>query len=108
MLIILYHPLFFHVPWHSSQEDPLHDLSRHRSEDDGLVVPWVILSNLLKTECGIAFFQSPGTSTECHAFSNMIESDLVTVSDISFRTLGCISSELVDLWMFKFLRWLQA
>ena len=43
----------------------------------------------------LQFFQSPGTSPECHNFSN--------TSANSLRMLECITSGLIDLWMFRFL-----
>lgn len=42
------------------------------------------------------FFQSPGTSTDYHNFSNIKDSGQVTTSANSTRTLGCISSGLID------------
>ncbi|KAK4825808.1 hypothetical protein QYF61_002413 [Mycteria americana] len=47
---------------------------------------------------------SPGTSPDCHDFSNIMESGLATTSANSFRTLGCISSGPIDLCMFRLLR----
>ncbi|XP_053908173.1 olfactory receptor 14A16-like [Cuculus canorus] len=43
------------------------------------------------------FFQSPGTSPDCHGFSAIMESGLATTSANSLRTLGCISSRPIDL-----------
>jgi len=55
----------------------------------------------------LPFFQSPGTSPDCHDFSNTIEGGLAVMWANSLRTLGCISSGPTDLWMFGFLRWSQ-
>jgi len=51
------------------------------------------------------FFQSPGTSPDCHDFSDTMESSLAIASANSLRTLGCLSSGPIDLHMCRFLRW---
>lgn len=51
-------------------------------------------------------FQAPGTSPDCHDFSNTIESELVSPSTNSVKTVEGISSGHIDLWMFRFLWWL--
>lgn len=43
------------------------------------------------------FFQSMGTFSDCHDFSNRMDSDLATTSASSLRTLGYISSGPMDL-----------
>ena len=43
------------------------------------------------------FFQSPGSSPDCHDFSHIMESGLPTTSANSLRMLGCIFSGPVDL-----------
>ncbi|KAK4817090.1 hypothetical protein QYF61_027921 [Mycteria americana] len=48
--------------------------------------------------------QSPGTSPDCHDFSNIVESGLATALANSQRTLGCIWSGPMGLHMFRFLR----
>ena len=53
----------------------------------------------------LPFFQSPETSTDCHNFSNITESDLVTTAANSLKALGCILLGHIDLWMIRFLRW---
>ena len=50
------------------------------------------------------FFQSLGTSSDCHDFSNIMESGLATTSPSSLRTLGCISSGPMDFCTFGFCR----
>ena len=49
------------------------------------------------------FFQSTGTSLECHDFSDMMDSGLATSSTL--RTHGCTSSGPMDLCTFRYLRW---
>ena len=51
------------------------------------------------------FFQSPGTSSDCHDFSSIMESDLTTTSVNYLRTLRYILQGPIDLCMFRFLRW---
>ena len=51
------------------------------------------------------FFQSLWTSSDCHEFSNIMESGLATTLANSLRTLRRISSGPMDLCMFRFLRW---
>jgi len=43
------------------------------------------------------FFQSPGTSPDCHDYSNIMESSLAMTPVNSLRTLGCSSSGPIDL-----------
>jgi len=86
----------FHIPDHSFQEDLLLDVPWYRGKTERLVFPWVLLSTFLKNCVTLPFFQSPGISPDCHNFSNIIESGLVTTSPNSLQTLGCI----------RFLRWL--
>ena len=50
------------------------------------------------------FFQSLGTSPDCHDFSNIMESGLATTSASSLRTLGCIASGPMDFCTFRFCR----
>jgi len=45
------------------------------------------------------FFQSLGTSPDCHDLWNIMESGLAMTSANSLRTLGCISSGPTDLRM---------
>lgn len=89
----------------SFQEDLLHDFPQNRGEADRLVIPWVI--PFFKVGVMLPFFQSLGTSSDCHYFLNTIKSVLVTISDNSLRTLGCIPSGFIDSRMFRFLSWSQ-
>lgn len=50
------------------------------------------------------FSQSVGTSLACHDFSNVINSGFALLCTNSLRTCGCISSGLMDLCTFSFLR----
>ena len=59
----------------------------------------------LKTSAMLPFSQSPGTSSDCRDFSNIIESGLAITSANSLRTPGCISLEPIHLWMLKLLKW---
>lgn len=43
-----------------------------------------------------SLFQSLGTSSECHDFSNMMYSDPRTISASYLRSLGCISLGSMD------------
>jgi len=61
----------------------------------------------LKMGTMFPFFQSPGTSPDCHNLSNIVESDMAMTSGNSLRTLGSILSGPIDLCMFRFLRWSQ-
>jgi len=79
MLVIPYHFPLFYVLQHSFQQDLLQDLLWHKGEADRAVVPWLILSTLLKMRVTLPFFQSPGTRPDCHDFSNIIESGLVII-----------------------------
>ena len=74
MLVIPYHCPLFHMPWHSFQEYLFYDLPQHRGVANTSVIPWVILSILLKNGCNIVFFQWPETSPDHHDFSNTIKS----------------------------------
>ncbi|KAF4794471.1 hypothetical protein TURU_101855 [Turdus rufiventris] len=48
---------------------------------------------------------SVATSSDCHNFSNMMDSGLATSSTSSLRTHGFISSGPMDLCSFRFLKW---
>ena len=96
--------LVFHVPQHSFQEDPLHDLARHRGETDWPVVPWVFFFSLFKNGGYISPFQSAGTSPDCHDFSNTMDSGLATSSASSLRICRCIPLGPMDLCAFWFLQ----
>ena len=56
LLVVLDQLTFFYVPYHSFQDDLLCGLSQHRGEADRSVVPWIILSTLLKNGCDGTFF----------------------------------------------------
>ncbi|NXH95699.1 CTNA2 protein, partial [Pachycephala philippinensis] len=55
----------------------------------------VRLDEILEMGAVFPFFQSPGTSPDCHDFGNTLESGLVTPSTNSLRTLRFISFNLV-------------
>ena len=82
------------------QENLFHDLPQCRCEADRSVVPWTVLSTLLKSGYD-AFFP---VIRDFHEFWNIIESGLATMSANSLRTLGWISLGPIDLWLFTFPR----
>ena len=75
-------------------------------ETHQLVVQQVLLS-LLWMWVMFPLFQLLGTSPDSHNFSNMIESCLATITAISLRSLGHMSSNLIDLYTFSLMRWSQ-
>jgi len=65
MLAVINHLLILHVPYHSFQEDMLHDLDRHRGETDWPVVPRVFHFTVLKTGVMFPLFQVDVPEGDC-------------------------------------------
>jgi len=71
----------------------------------GWLFPGSSFLPFFKMDAMFPFFQSPGTSSDCYDFSNIVKSGLASTSANSLRTLGCISSGPIGLGMFCFLKW---
>ncbi|KAK4810922.1 hypothetical protein QYF61_013330 [Mycteria americana] len=79
-------PAVYPIPY-PLNSPPIKSISLQFREKD-------VVGDLVK---GLTEVQSPGTSPNCHDFSNIMESGLATTSANSLRTLGCMSSGPIDL-----------
>ena len=76
----------------------------HRGESHQPAVPCVLLP-LLVNGSDVSFFFSPQrTLPDSRDFSNMMEGGSAAISASSFRTLGCMPSDSIDVYTFNLMR----